>query len=205
MRIRLLVRVLGALLVIIGLAMLVPTALALIYGDGDAPALGLAALLTLVAGGTAALLCRRQAHQAINHREGFAIVTLGWLLASTAGALPYSFYAHGLGLGRGMLDRCAAVDQPELGAEFCSYTNAYFETMSGFTTTGATVITRGLWPAPDRHEGLPHGLLFWRSLTHWLGGMGIILLSLAILPLLGVGGMQLYKAEVPGTTKGKIS
>lgn len=236
MRLRLLSGVLGRLLVIIGLSLLVPMALALGYGDGDAPALGLAALLTVALGSVGILLGRPLRGQAINHREGFAIVTLGWLLASAVGALPYSFYAHGLGLGRGLPDRCAAAAPPPaeggpgqaaassaaasaasaasaapateerpLGAEFCDFTNAYFETMSGFSTTGATVITRGLWPAPDRHDGLPHGLLFWRALTHWLGGMGIILLSLAILPLLGVAGMQLYRAEVPGTTKDKIA
>lgn len=78
-----------------------------------------------------------------------------------------------------------------------SYTDAFFETMSGFTTTGASILTK--------IEALPHGLLFWRSLTHWLGGMGIILLSLAILPLLGVGGIQLFKAEVPGPTPDKLT
>jgi len=77
-----------------------------------------------------------------------------------------------------------------------SYTNAVFETMSGFTTTGASILSN--------IESMPHGLLFWRSFTQWIGGMGIIVLSLAILPLLGIGGMQLYAAEVPGITKDKF-
>ena len=76
------------------------------------------------------------------------------------------------------------------------YSDAFFETMSGFTTTGASILTD--------IEKLPEGLLFWRSLTQWLGGMGIIVLSIAILPMLGIGGMQLFIAEVPGPTKDKF-
>ncbi len=102
------------------------------------------------------------------------------------------------------LGRSQGHDGGPIGFEFCDFTNAYFETMSGLSTTGATIITAGLWPSPDEQVGLPHGLLFWRALTHWLGGMGIIVLSLAILPLLGVGGMQLYRAEVPGPTSDKL-
>ncbi|MCB0049912.1 MAG: TrkH family potassium uptake protein, partial [Caldilinea sp.] len=105
---------------------------------------------------------------------GFAIVTFGWLLASAFGALPFVF--------------SGAVP---------SYTDAFFETISGFTTTGATILTD--------IEAVPSGILFWRSFTHWLGGMGIILLSLAILPFLGVGGMQLFKAEVPGPVADKLT
>ena len=80
---------------------------------------------------------------------------------------------------------------------FPIYTDAFFETMSGFTTTGSSIL--------NDIESLPHGILFWRSITHWLGGMGIIVLSLAILPVFGIGGMQLYIAEVPGPTPDKIS
>ena len=109
----------------------------------------------------------------MNHREGMAIVTLGWLSAGLFGALP--FY---------------------LAGTFAGFTDCFFEAMSGFTTTGASVMTD--------IEIVPRGLLLWRSLTHWLGGMGIIVLSLAILPFLGVGGMQLYKAEVPGPVVDKL-
>ncbi|HSB82484.1 MAG TPA: potassium transporter TrkG [Candidatus Methylomirabilis sp.] len=109
----------------------------------------------------------------VNHREGILIVTLAWVLAAGFGALPFYFYGT-----------------------FTSYTDAYFEAMSGFTTTGASVLA-GI-------EAQPAGILFWRSLTHWLGGMGIVVLSLAVLPLLGAGGMQLYKSEVPGPTADKL-
>ncbi len=107
-------------------------------------------------------------------REGFSIVALCWILITIFGSLPY--YISG---------------------EIPSFIDAIFETISGLTTTGATILSD--------IESLSYGLLFWRSFTHWLGGMGIILLSLAILPLLGVGGMQLYKAEVPGPTKDKLT
>src|SRR5690606_15031984 len=115
----------------------------------------------------------RKTNKDIKRREGYIIVTLGWIIMSLFGSVP--FVIHG---------------------SVPSYTDAFFETMSGFTTTGATILTNV--------EALPHGLLYWRSLTQWLGGMGIIVLSLAILPLLGIGGMQLFIAEVPGPTKDKI-
>lgn len=103
----------------------------------------------------------------IGHTEGFAIVCLGWAVAAFFGSLPFLFEG--------------SIPSP---------VDAYFETMSGFTTTGATILADV--------EGLPRGILFWRSFTHWLGGMGIVLLSVAILPALGAGGSQLFKAEVPG-------
>ncbi|MBK9098430.1 MAG: TrkH family potassium uptake protein [bacterium] len=109
----------------------------------------------------------------LGKREGYLIVSLGWIIMSLFGAIP--FVVHGA---------------------IPNYTDAFFETMSGFTTTGASILSD--------MEKVPHGLLFWRSLTHWLGGMGIIVLSLAILPLLGIGGMQLFTAEVPGVIKDKI-
>jgi len=109
----------------------------------------------------------------VSHREGICIVTLGWIVAAAFGALP--FYLYGT---------------------FPTYTDAYFEAMSGFTTTGASVLAD--------IEAQPAGILFWRDLTHWLGGMGIVVLSLAVLPALGAGGMQLYKSEVPGPTADKL-
>lgn len=107
-------------------------------------------------------------------REALTVVTLAWVCASGVGALP--FWISG------------AVP---------TYTDAFFEAMSGFTTTGASVLTH--------IEGNPRGILFWRSLTHWLGGMGIIVLSLAVLPMLGVGGTELLKAEAPGPIKEKLT
>lgn len=109
----------------------------------------------------------------IGKREGYLIVTSGWIVMSLFGSIP--FVLHG---------------------SITSYVDAFFEVMSGFTTTGASIL--------NDIEALPHGLLFWRSITQWIGGMGIIVLSLAILPLLGIGGMQLYAAEVPGITKDKF-
>jgi len=109
----------------------------------------------------------------ISPREGMAIVTLGWIAIGLFGALP--FY---------------------LGGEMPFFTDAFFESVSGFTTTGSSVLTH--------IEGMSRGLLFWRSLIQWLGGMGIIVLSVAILPFLGVGGMQLYKAEVPSPVVDKL-
>ncbi len=172
MRFGLIFRILGALIFFLGLTMIFPLLFSLYYGDGDLWALALSAAITSAAGGFLALLFRRMV-QEISHREGFAIVTLGWILAAFFGSLPYMF-----------------------SGVFSSFAEAYFESMSGFTTTGATVLAA--------MEGVPRGILFWRSLTHWLGGMGIIVLSIAILPLLGVGGMQLFKAEVPGPVADKL-
>lgn len=110
----------------------------------------------------------------IQIREGFAVVSLGWISMALFGALPFLI--------------SGAIPSP---------TDAIFEAMSGFTTTGASILTD--------IEAQPKCVLFWRSFTHWLGGMGIIVFSLAILPILGIGGMQLYKAEAPGPTKDKLT
>ena len=153
-------------------ALLVPTGVSLAYGEGEVKAFLLSALICggIGLGGLALF---RSERKELGHREGFAIVGLGWLVVCLLGALPYLF-----------------------AGTFSSLVNACFESTSGFTTTGATVI--------QDLEILPKGILFWRSLTHWLGGMGIILLSMAILPMLGVGGMQLYRAEVPGPVPDRL-
>ncbi len=169
---RAVLNILSALLVFLALALLFPAAIAYGYGEGDLSSFLITIAISLLVGLIGFLLTRTQ--RELRARDGFLIVTLGWLLFAAIGALP--FYISGY---------------------ISSYTNAFFETMSGFTTTGASILTD--------IEALPHGLLFWRSFTHWLGGMGIILLSLAILPLLGVGGMQLFKAEVPGPTPDKLT
>jgi trk system potassium uptake protein TrkH len=172
MRSSVILRTLGALVFFLGLTMIVPILFSLYYGDGDLDALILSSAVTTATGALLFLSFRRGVHE-ITHREGFAIVAFGWISAAFFGSLPYLF-----------------------GGVFPSLVEAYFESMSGFTTTGATVL-----PAM---EGVPRGILFWRSLTHWLGGMGIIVLSIAILPLLGVGGMQLFRAEVPGPVADKL-
>ena len=148
---------------------LIPAA---IYGDGDFHAMVIASSITMTTGLVLWFFCR-DADRSIGKREGFIIVSLVWVIFSLFGSLPF-----------------------RLSGSIPSFTDAFFETMSGFTTTGATVL--------DDIESMPRGLLFWRSLTQWMGGMGIIVLSLAILPILGIGGMQLFVAEVPGPTKEKL-
>ncbi len=172
MKPRILAFFLGALLIFLAISIIPSIIVALIYGDGDLNALLISAGITAVVGFL--LYLPNRVDQEMSIREGFALVAVSWLAFAIFGALP--FYISGY---------------------IPDYTDAFFETMSGFTTTGATILTN--------IENMPHGLLFWRSFTHWLGGMGIILLSLAILPLLGVGGMQLYKAEVPGPEHDKLS
>ena len=110
----------------------------------------------------------------LGYKDGFAIVVLSWVGLAFLGALPYLF-----------------------SGKIPSFIDCYFESMSGFTTTGSTILST--------IEILPHSLLFWRALTHWIGGMGIIVLTLAILPLLGIGGMQLFQAEMPGPTKDRLA
>jgi len=144
--------------------------------DGSSDLLDLGASLAAGLAVSGVLFCLGRDAKALDlgPREAFAVVSLSWILCSAIGALP--FYLHG---------------------SVSTYTDAFFEAMSGFTTTGASVLTN--------IEANPRGILFWRSLTHWLGGMGIIVLSLAILPFLGVGGMQLFKAEVPGPVPEKLT
>ena len=162
----------GLLLMFLAASMLLPIPFSLYYGDSDYVALLISAAVTLIFGFVFFKVGR--VDRDLRVREGFAIVTFGWIFCSLFGSLPFLIY----------------------GA-IPSFTDAFFETMSGFSTTGATILTDV--------EALPHGLLFWRSLTHWIGGMGIIVFSLAILPFLGVGGMQLFKAEVPGPVADKLT
>jgi trk system potassium uptake protein len=174
MRWRMIINIVGVLLVCVGLSMLLPLGFSLYYRDAGILPLVEAMLVTVTAGMGFYLIGQHASStNPINHREGMAATTLCWLAAGIFGGLPY--YLSGV--------LPAPVD-------------CIFETISGFTTTGASVI--------KDVEIVPKGLLFWRSLTHWLGGMGIIVLGLAILPFLGVGGMQLYKAEVPGPTPDKL-
>jgi len=115
----------------------------------------------------------------LSRRDGFAVVTLGWLFAAFFGALPYIF--------------SGVISHP---------VSAVFETMSGFTTTGASMLPAGEF---QTLESIPRGILFWRALTHWFGGMGVLVLCVAILPFLGVGGMQIYRAEMPGPSKDRLT
>jgi len=167
--------VISAIVVSVGLTMLMPLGFSIYYGDGGTLPLVKAMVVTLVAGAAVLLATRKNEAATMSHREGMAVVALGWAAAGFFGALPFCF-----------------------SGQFASVTDCVFESFSGFTTTGASILHG------HQIEALPKGLLMWRSLTHWLGGMGIIVLSLAILPFLGLGGMQLYKAEVPGPTPDKL-
>jgi trk/ktr system potassium uptake protein len=156
----------GALLKYIGLAPLFPAGVAVGYGESPWPFL-ISAAIAIAAG----LGLERATHgkEQVGSREGFLVVALTWLVAAGVGALPYLF---------------------ESEAQLGGVVDAYFEAMSGFTTTGATVVVD--------LDALPRGLLMWRQFTQWLGGMGIIVLALAVLPRLRVGGRQLFETEAPG-------
>ncbi len=206
-------RVISVLLFFVALSMFLSAGIAGFYQEEDLFAHLMAAGTTLVAGTILFFATRRSSkHMEVSHRQAFAVVTFGWLASCLFGALPYFYFAHLPHVLYAQAAESAEVESPDCGAdtgigrEFCSFTNSVFESSSGFTTTGATILEAGLWSSTEgRRGGLPHGILFWRALTHFLGGMGIIVLGVAILPLLGVGGMQLFKAEVPGPVKDKIA
>lgn len=161
--------VLGLMLVAFGAAFVLPIITSFLMGGGTAHAFVIGALITSGAGMLLAVSTRRYARE-LKPRDGFLLVTLGWILMSAAAAIPLLLVLPGL-----------------------SFTDAFFETMSGLTTTGATVF-KGL-------DTLPPAVNLWRTALHWYGGLGIIVLAIAILPLLGVGGMQLYRADSPGPVK----
>ncbi len=164
-------RVLGFLLVIEAGSMLLPLGVALYSGGPDIMAFSVSILLTAAAG--LGGLRFKSRGSVVRYREAFLIVALGWLLASVFGSLPFV-----------------------LAGSLPSAVDAFFETVSGFTTTGATVMAN--------IEIQPQGILFWRSLTHWLGGMGIIVFTLAVLPALGLGTMRIFQAESPGPAPAKL-
>ncbi len=175
MKFKLIIHVLTILLVIIAAFMLIPAGIALFYGEWQSFKAFVYPIIVLIPlSAVIYVATRKNRNKVLTPRDGFMLVTLSWIAASALGALP--FYLSGA---------------------IPSYTDAYFETMSGFTTTGASILTA--------IEGLPYSILFWRSLTHWLGGMGIVVLTVAIFPLLGIGGMQLLKAEAPGPSVDKIT
>ena len=163
-------RLLGLLLMLFSIALLPTAAVSWLYEDGQMLIFLLSALAWLFLGSLMWLPVRHHREE-LRVRDGFLIVTFFWLVLGFAGALPLALSA-----------------QPEL-----SVTDAVFESFSGLTTTGATIISH--------IDGLPASILFYRQLLQWLGGMGIIVLAVAIMPMLGVGGMQLYRAETPGPLK----
>jgi len=173
MRWRYIAKVVGWLTLFFGLTMAVALLVAIFYRDRSVRPLLFSMLTTIACGGAAALLLRREAVNNISQREAMAIVALGWTATGLFGALPFL-----------------------LGPDGFTLVDAVFESVSGVTTTGASIITD--------IESMPPGLLFWRSFIQWLGGMGIIVLSLAVLPFLKSGGMQLFKAEVPSPVPDKL-
>ncbi len=181
MNIRSVIRINAALLTVLGVAMLVPASVAYGYGE-DVSALLISATMCAVIGLSGWVFTRK--HKKLTNKDGFTIVTIAWVVTALAGSLP--FY---------------------IGGFIPNFTDAFFESMSGVTTTGATIIGNPLTlpNLPHGIESLPHGILFWRSFTQWIGGMGIIVFTIAILPLLGVGGVQLFRAEVPGPVADKIT
>ena len=176
MRLSVILRILSRLLLVSAAALFVPLGVAIIYGEDHLmywllPAVGTIA----VALGIQALpMLRRSRMENLRRREGFVAVTMGWLALTLPTALAYYF-----------------------SGEFAGFAECFFESMSGFTTTGATVL-------PDI-ESLPPSVVFQRSFSHWIGGMGIIVLSVAVLPELGVGGMQLFSAESSGIDSDKLA
>ncbi len=169
---KLIFSILGLLLTINGLAMLLALPFSIYYGEDWRPIV-YAAAITIFAGVPVWLILNKSVDRELKRRDGYIVVAMGWVTMSFFGALPY--------LISGVI--------PDL-------TNAFFETMSGYTTTGASVLTD--------IEAVPKGILVWRSLTQWIGGMGIIVLAVAILPILGIGGMQLFVAEAPGISPDKL-
>ncbi len=167
-------RVLFLLLLIVSLFMVFPILFAIYYREG-----AMIRFFLIPMGGTAVvsllvLQITRKAPRILSIRDGFLLVTLSWVFSAFIGALPLY-----------------------LSGAIPNFPDAYFEIMSGFTTTGASILTD--------IESLPKSMLFWRSLTHWLGGMGIVVLAVAVLPFLGIGAYQMVKAEAPGPTLDKIT
>ncbi|MBO8143296.1 MAG: TrkH family potassium uptake protein [Thermodesulfobacterium sp.] len=173
MNIKIVVNIVSLNCIILSVFMLFPLVISLIYNTSEVYSFLISFSVTFFTGVFVYSLTKKYKHEELRYREAFASVTLTWISVAFFGSLPYL-----------------------LTGTLGSFTNAYFEAMSGFTTTGASVITDV--------ESLRKGILFWRSITQWIGGMGIVVFVLAVLPVLGTGGMQLFKAEVPGITVDKL-
>jgi len=169
---RAILHLLGILLIINGVFMFLCVPFSFFYGEDWLDVL-LAGFITSGVGGLTWIVTAFKQEPDLRRRDGYLIVTLGWLTLSLFGTLPYL-----------------------ISNAIPDFTNAFFETMSGYTTTGASIL--------EDIESLPKGILLWRSLTQWIGGMGIIVLTVAILPILGIGGMQLFVAEAPGISPDKL-
>ncbi len=171
---RVILNVLGLLLIFNGLFMATCLPASFYFNIDDLVPMAFSVSATLGLGALTWILTRTKDKPNIRKREGFLIVTLGWVVMSLSGTLPYI-----------------------MSGSVISFTDAFFETMSGYTTTGASII--------NDLTIIPKDILFWRSMTQWIGGMGIIVLAVAILPVLGIGGMQLFVAESPGLKPDKLA
>jgi trk system potassium uptake protein TrkH len=167
-------RVVSILLFIVALFMIFPILFALHYQELEMIFYFLVPMVLMVVLASLTLFMTRNTGVDLSVKDGFLLVTLSWVFSALFSCLPFYF-----------------------SGAIPSFTDAFFETMSGFTTTGASILTE--------IESLPKSMLFWRSLTHWLGGMGIVVLTCAILPILGIGAYQLIKAEAPGPTLDRIT
>ncbi len=165
--------VVGTLVIIIGILMLFCIPFSIYYEDGMIETLIQSSVITLVVGVILKYITRAKKNDEVRKREGYLIVAFGWIAMVLCSTLPYL-----------------------LSNSIPGVSNAFFETVSGLTTTGSSIL--------NNIEQMPESILFWRSMTQWIGGMGIIVLTIAILPLLGVGGMELFTSEAPGPTKDKI-
>lgn len=171
--VKVILKIIGALLMMNGGLMLTSIPFSIYFNEGDLMAIIASSMITTATGILFWLLARGNTRTELQKRDGYLIVTLGWISMSAFGSLPYIF-----------------------SGAIPDFTNAFFETISGYSTTGATVL--------NDIEAVHKGILFWRSMTQWIGGMGIIVLTIAILPILGIGGMQLFIAEAPGITPDKL-
>ena len=174
------INILGVISMLLGFSMLPSACWSLYYGEADYTSFLKSSLITILVGlfcyGITKLRLKEQ-NRDLQSIEGFTIVSLGWVIMGVFSALPFYFSDVSL-----------------------SFVDSFFEAMSGLTTTGATILGNHILI-----EDLSHGLLFWRSFTQFIGGMGIIVFSIAILPLLGIGGVQLFKAEVAGPAADKMT
>ncbi len=170
---KIIIRLIGFLLIFEGFFMLTGLPFSWYYCGTGCNSLLVSGLITIVTGLVLIILTRKNIEKNIGKREGYVIVSSAWIIISLFGTLPFL-----------------------ISGTIPNFTNAFFETMSGFTTTGASIL--------NDVESVPKGILFWRSMTHWIGGMGIIVLSVAVLPVLGIGGMQLFMAEMPGPQPDKL-
>jgi trk system potassium uptake protein TrkH len=186
MNLRAVLHAVASVMLMVGVAMLTAVPVGMLMGDTRQQTRGLLLCALATIAFSALAVVRGRARPTFGFREGFAVVSLGWIAASVFGALPYML------VGR------------------LRWYDALFEAMSGFSATGASILDKGL----PLHAGgalsqgiadLSYGLIYWRSMTHWLGGMGIVVLSMAILPWLGLGAQQLYRSEVPGPTSDRMT